>query len=1432
MHDKLKDLLVKIKLDEKYYPFFNGGTLKLVVNTKQKSWTININIDTILPANVYQLMIDSIRKTFADLPDVKEIRLKINANQIDYNLMATYWLYTLSQLTNDAPSITTLENNNLTIDNNQLTIDVINKIEQNKILKVKDKIETLYSLYGFKDVNINTKIDENQRNEIKQAINEDLKVNPIVVESKDKVNKNIIYGNLIKGKPYKISDILNEENDIIIEGYLFGVDYFESSKNNFKIITLKITDYTDSIYVKVFTRDTTEYEDLKTKLHAGDWLKIRGYTKNDIYSKDLVLNARDINKIEPKDEIIADAPEKRVELHAHTHMSQMDSVVGVKDLIKRAKKWGHKAVAITDHNSLQAFPEAYSEAKGIKVIYGVELTLIDDSIDIIFRPDDSKLKDNTYVVFDFETTGFNAGGGDTIIEIGAVKLHDGEIVDKFSELINLSRELPEKITEITGITNKMLKDKPTEVEVVKRFMEWVGDLPMVAHNAKFDASFLEMAYQKYNLGEFKNPLIDTLELSRTLDPSWGRHSLSHLVKRYDIPFDESSHHRGVYDAQATAMIFHQMIKKLTNRNINTLNEIDNLVPKEDIHKVGTGYHVILLAKNNVGLKNLFKLVSLANTKYLYKTPRILRSEIINHREGLLVGSSGCGDGEVFVLARSKSDEELANVINFYDYVEVLPISSYNHLIQMSDFANEAELKEHLQKIIRVSIDSGKLVVATGDVHLLDAKDKIYREIIINQKVPGGGRHPLARTNITNIPSAHLRTTNEMLAEFNFLDEELAKDIVIRNPNLIADMIEEVEVIKKQLYTPKMENAEQIIKDLVYKAAKEKYGDPLPTIIEERLEKELTGIISGGYDVIYLIAEKLVKKSNEDGYIVGSRGSVGSSLVATMLGITEVNPLPAHYICPKCKTTIFEIDGKPLGASYSSGYDLPDKKCDCGQMFNKEGQDMPFATFLGFKADKVPDIDLNFSGDYQAKAHDYTKELFGEQNVYRAGTIGTVAYKTAYGFVRGYMEEKNLHFRQAEIERLANGCVGVKRTTGQHPGGIIVIPDYMDIFDFSPYQYPADEINARWYTTHFDFHAIHDNVLKLDILGHDDPTVLKLLQDLTGVDILTIPFDDKKVLSIFSSPDALGVTKEDIMCETGTLGIPEFGTRFVIKMLEETKPKTFAELVKISGLSHGTAVWTGNAQELIQKKICDFKDVIGCRDDIMVYLSYNGLDPQDAFKIMEFVRKGKPTSDPEGWKPFEELMREKKIVDWYIESCRKIQYMFPKAHATAYVMMGVRIAWFKVHMPIYYYASYFSVRSFDFEIDTMIKGYDAIRDRVIELTNKGFDASQKETAVLDTLMIALEMWARGFKFGNIDLYKSDARYFIVDEDKKTLIPPFRTIEGLGDTVANNIVEERKKGNFISIEDLQKRSKLSTTLIDRMRIMGILKDLPESSQLSLF
>lgn len=1428
MHEKLKDLLIKIKLDEEYHPYFNNGLLKVVVNQKEKSWTFNITIDQILPVDVYKLMLNSIKETFSDLPNIKEFKLHINSNNIDTNLIKDYWVYTLETL----KLIHMLEHRHIELSESTLVSEVYNKVEYNKLLKHKDQIEELYHMYGFHKFDLDIIINENGREEIKKEITKDLEKSTEKLTPKIDAESNILFGTLIKPKADKISAIQIEENDVIIEGYIFSVDYFESSKSNFKIITIKITDYVDSIYAKLFSKDSSEFGSLKKKITTGIWVKVRGYTKNDLYSKDLVLNVRDINLIEPKEEIIKDeALVKRVELHTHTHMSQMDSVVSAKDLIKRAKKWGHKAIAITDHNGLQALPDAYHEAKDIKVIYGVEATLIDDSIDIIFRPNNSSLEDNTYVVFDFETTGFNAGGGDSIIEVGAVKLQNGEIIDRFSCLINPGRELPAKITEITGITNKDLKDKPSEEEVIRIFMEWTKDLPMVAHNAKFDASFLKMAYQKYNLGEYTNPLIDTLELSRVLDPSWGRHGLSQLVKRYEIPFDEDSHHRGDYDAEATALIFHKMIKKLTDKNIDTLNKINNLVSKEDLHKIGNAYHVTLLAKNNIGLKNLFKIVSLTNTKYFYKTPRILRSEIESNREGLLIGS-GCSNGELFNLARSKSSDELTNIVAFYDYIEVQPISVYNHLIQIGDFGSSEELKEHIKKLIKLGKDNEKLVVATGDVHQLEKRDKIYREIIINQKVPGGGRHPLARTNITSIPFTHLMTTNEMLEEFNFIDKELANEIVVTNTNIIADMIDNVQVIKDKLYSPKMENADSIIKDIVYQTSKEIYGDPLPLIIEERLTKELNGIIGGGFDVIYLIAEKLVKKSNNDGYLVGSRGSVGSSLVAFMLGITEVNALPAHYICNKCKQSIFEIDGEPLGSKYPSGYDLPDKICVCGNKMNKEGQDMPFATFLGFKADKVPDIDLNFSGEYQAKAHDYTKVLFGEHNVFRAGTIGTVADKTAFGFVKGFMEEKNVNFRLAEVERLALGCTGVKRTTGQHPGGIIVVPDYMDIFDFSPYQNPADDTTSKWFTTHFDFHAIHDNILKLDILGHDDPTVLKMLQDISGINILDIPFDDKEVLSIFSSPNALDITKDDIMCETGTLGIPEYGTKFVIKMLEETRPQTFAELVKVSGLSHGTDVWTGNAQNLIHNNTCEFKDVIGCRDDIMVYLSYNGLEPQDAFKIMEFVRKGKPTSDPEGWIPFENLMKEKKIVDWYIDSCRKIQYMFPKAHATAYVMMATRVAWFKVHMPIHYYSAYFSIRCSDFDIDTMIKGYKTIKDKVIEITNKGYDATQKETSILDTLMIAMEMCARGFKFGSIDLYKSDSRNFIIDTDNKTLIPPFRSIDGLGDTVATNIVEERQKSDFISIEDLQKRSKLSTTLIDKLRVMGVLQDLPESSQLSLF
>ena len=1314
-------------------------------------------------------------------------------------------------------------------------------------------------------------------------------------------------GKEITDEKTPINLIQYEMDNVTVEAKIFGIDLFESSKSNFKIITLKITDSTDSIYCKIFTKDEEEFNQYKKALKEGKYYIIRGYTKNDKYSNELVLNARDINISEKKDEERKDTAErKRVELHAHTKMSQMDGVADEEKLVKTAMNFGHKAIAITDHNGCQAFPHVFNlvtkynkgkeEKDKFKALYGTELTLIDDSVDIVLRPKETKLLDTTYVVFDLETTGFNAGGADSIIEIGAVKINNGEIIDRFDELINPGRKLPQKIIELTNITDEILEGKDNEENTVKKFKEWVGDLPMVAHNAKFDVSFIVMAHNKYNLGEFTNTVIDTLELSRALDTGYSRHSLSALVKRYDVPWDETAHHRGDYDAEGTALVFHKMLKKLVSRNFETIKDLDKLVSKDEIHKYGTSYHVNIIAKNKKGLKNLFKIISLANTKYLYKTPRILRSEIDKHREGLLIGS-GCYESEIFRLARSKTDEELSNLINFYDYIEVQPPEVYDHLLQLGDFANKAELLEHIKKIIRVTKESGKLIVATGDVHQINPEDKVYREIIVNQKVPGGGRHPLAKKDIKQIPSQYLKTTDEMLESFSFLPKELAEEIVIDNPNKIADQVDIIEVIIDTggiPFAPKIPNCTETTTDMVYEKAEGIYGCPLPYNIEERLASELygdepfntiknitpkenlneeeyqakihkklnevmksykegvinlfkeenpniteeeiknkmTGIIGANFDVIYLIAQKLVKKSNDDGYLVGSRGSVGSSLVATMMGITEVNALPPHYVCPNCKHSIFELNGKSLGADYGSGYDLPDMNCPkCGSKMNKEGQDMPFATFLGFHADKVPDIDLNFSDLNQAAAHEYTKVLFGVDNVYRAGTIGTVAEKTAFGYVKGYCEDKGISMRTAEVERLAKGCTGVKRTTGQHPGGIVVIPGYMDVFDFTPFQYPADDVTSAWRTTHFDYHAIDQDVLKLDILGHSGPTKLRLIQNITGDDVTKVPLDDKETMGIFLSPKPLGVTKEQIMNDTGTLGIPEFGTPFTLQMVKETKPKTFAELVKISGLSHGTDVWNGNAKELIDKGIVPFSEVIGCRDDIMVYLMYHGVEPIKAFKIMEFVRKGKASKEPEQWAEYVEVLKQADIEPWFIESCRKIKYMFPKAHAVAYVINAFRLAYYKVHKPAVYYAAQFSAEYDDFDIESMIKGYESVKQRIIEINEKGFDATNKESSILECLKVALEALARNIKFKPIDLYKSHYHDFVIDDDGN-LIPPFRAIDGLGEVVAKNIVEEREKREFISIEDLQKRAKLSSTLIEKLRSMGILDGMDESSQLTLF
>lgn len=1554
MDTKLESILKKVNYKNDYFIEFIDAKVDRV-NANESKLDIVIHNKTNLTTDAY----NELEKSFKDFFNIEEIYLYIIVDEIDNNKLLNEYKNIIGLLKKEKSLLEIFEDS-LVFEEEKYLIKAAHEFEKSTIEKYIPRITDYLEKRGF-DIDIDVVLSQEERENIKNTINSDLKVKvpiPKIIKQEEKpqeknnftnfnkpkyekkeVNEDTVKGRVIKDDAVSIKTIVGEEESVTIEGEVFGTEEFEPASKAFKILTIKLTDYSDSIYCKIFSRDEEEFSSLKKNCKTGAWLKLRGSTKLDKYAgNEIVLNIRDINKIAPKKikKIIDDAPVKRVELHAHTMMSQMDGVTKLDlgkhtcELVSNAIEAGYRGVAITDHNGCQAFPISYqlirAHNKGIenvkdhfKGLYGTELTLVDDTVYVVVRPNDLPLEGTTYVVFDTETTGFNAAGEDQMIEIGAVKLKDGEIIDRFDELINPGYHIPDHISELTCITDDMVKDSDSEEEVTKRFLSWVGDCPLVAHNAKFDISFVSMAMKKYNLGEFNYTVLDTLELSHILDQAYARHSLSALVKRYNVPWEEDAHHRADYDAEGTALVFAKMLQKLIAQNYDTIRDLERLIPKEEIHKFGRTYHFNAIAMNKTGLKNLFKIISLANTVYLYKTPRILRSKLEELREGLLIGS-GCYESEVFIQSRSKEGEELTNVINFYDYVEVQPPEVYGHLIQTSDFKNEYEVQAHISKIVRATKDAGKIIVATGDVHHFYREDKIFREIIVNQKVPGGGRHPLAKRDIKSIPSQHFRTTNEMLKDFEFLGKDLAYEIVVTNTNKVLDMVDEIEVIidtRGIPFSPRVKSDDgtsyldcpRVVADLVYSKAASWYGSPLPYNIEERIakelygdivykcfsdkvhledadiskeefdkkvfsmvhdaitggfdnvkeilkkylssiwteedgelnddslnkkvKKELGGIIGGGFDPIYLIAQRLVKHSNDDGYLVGSRGSVGSSFVATMMGITEVNPLPAHYRCLNCQTSIFnDENGNALGSEYSSGFDLPDKNCPkCGSPMYKDGQDMPFATFLGFNADKVPDIDLNFSDLNQASAHEYTKVLFGVDNVYRAGTIGTVADKTAFGYVKGYCEDKNVMMRTAEVERLAAGCTGVKRTTGQHPGGIVVVPDYMDVSDFTPFQFPADDPTSPWRTTHFDYHSIEEDLLKLDILGHSDPTQLRMIQDLTKTDILKVPMDDKDTMSIFTSTKALGVTNEQIMCPTGTLGIPEFGTPFTISMVSETKPTTFAELIKISGLSHGTDVWLGNAQELIKNNIVPFKEVIGCRDDIMVYLMYHGVAPIKAFKIMEFVRKGRASKDPETWKTHRKTMEDAGIEPWFIDSCQKIKYMFPKAHAAAYVISAFRIAWYKVHMPVYFYASWLTSKATDVDVETMIKGYDAIKSKIEDIQLKGYEATNKELGILESLKVCLEATARGIKFVPIELDKSNATVWNV-KDENSIYPPFASIDGLGDTVANNIVNERKKQNFLSIEDLQNRCKISTTLIDKMKSMKILDGMDESSQLSLF
>ena len=1930
MQEKLLNFFNSIGFTDEDGDFVDASISKVVLKKKEEIFEVFIeNERPINPVRTFEL----IKCASKGINGKNKCHINFIYNDMDDDDILEAFKVLLGDLITKRPSLVSLENKNIAVDDDFIIVELDSKSEEYDMIKkeLNGLSEGLVEL-GFYEMEITTAINVENQKKIQEEIEADrtrhIEVEYSVPEPQSGGGGSYGNGSWTPKKKIEysreglvtIASIDQEENNVHLEAYIFGAEFNQLKTKDGRdlyLITLKISDNTSSILAKTFAKDEEDFIAKSKELKSG-WFSFKGQVRFDNFADDLVFNFRSYEPLEnvPTFKRLDNEPVKRVELHAHTMMSQMDGVCDEVKLVKQAMDWGHPGIAITDHDCCQSFPHVFGEVtsfnKGLKkkaqgridelkasleeiktsgneegiaemekmiaqaeedkknlkffkAGYGTELEMCESYLNVCFNPNDELIEGNTFVIFDTETTGFNPGLGDSMIELGGVMIHNGEVVDRFDELINPGHHIDEQITRVTDISDDDVKDADNEENVTKRFKEWIGKLPLVAHNARFDKNILDMAYYKYGLGKLENPIIDTLMLSRVINRDLKKHSLKALGKFYGIDTGEADdedeetvnetgvtgkvideeiggafksikvdgeevlnierqeyydvdisteekvkkyrniyhletihkaskteevnieievndgvelvdfvdkvtlhpaendieikftddfgektltlvvyvgqHHGADVDSENTGYIFNKMLTQIKGvekisdlNNLKLLEEIsfqnnpklmdhigelvsyrnyvykpgeeeevpedlgmpfekfgnteyrwkfpwcheDNLQMYENIpgktftEHIANAYdnmkHVTFIAKNQQGLKNMFRIVSFANTNFIQRNARIPRKLIEENREGLLVGSA-CLNGEIFYMAETRPDEDIIEAMKFYDYIEVQPPENYSHLLRGHDINNVEHLYKCLKRIIDCAKKAGKLIVATGDVHNISKEDRLYREIIVNQNVPGKGRHMLARylagsnkrnTNLDNIekcidkaasqgvkledieqkvlkyiyvltkigkiaitasniasiyapnkkdekeeafkgkdgeaeklkavsaalrklnvagivkekdgeyslngnyndsetvtqghiPNQFFRTTREMMDEFAFLnDAELIKEIVIENPNKLLDMIEEIEVVDypDKPYSPIIEKSQETCRDLVFDKAHSMYGNPLPRNIEERIAQEfygdkimglveekiklehpdmsdeevdkilpetihevimsgydgvvalmaarlkreaeeplsdedaiekakasLGGIIGGGFDVIYLIAQKLVKHSNDDGYLVGSRGSVGSSFVASMMGITECNGLPSHYYCPGCCHSEFlNEEGRPYTEEYASGFDLPAKDCPkCGTLMIHEGNDMPFATFLGFNADKVPDIDLNFSGDNQPSAHEYTKVLFGTDNVYRAGTIGTVADKTAFGYVQGFYEERlydvlkieaqsyglpvmgkddlkkkgviKSFIRTPEVERISVGCTGVKRTTGQHPGGIVVVPGYKDIWDFTPFQYPADDPNSAWRTTHFDYHAIDADLLKLDILGHDDPTVLRMLQDLSGIDVTKIDLGDPDTMKIFTGPEILGVDRYKLRgltdkdgrkyCPTGTLGVPEFGTSFLLGMLEETKPTTFAELIKISGLSHGTDVWLGNARDLCtpnEQGIIEvpFKNVIGCRDDIMVNLIAWGMKPAKAFKIMEFVRKGKASKDPETWKDHAATMKEAGIPEWYIESCRKIKYMFPKAHATAYVTSAFRIAWFKVHHPIWYYCAYLSIRRDQFDIASMIKGEAAIRAKIDEIDAKGNTASNKELDTRETLCICLEMVCRGFYFANIDVDKSDGKKFIITEDQKGLIIPFRALDGLGDNVADAIVKAREGGPFISMEDLRNRGKVNNSALEKLKELGCLDTLPESNQLSLF
>lgn len=1225
-------------------------------------------------------------------------------------------------------------------------------------------------------------------------------------------NAKVIYGNRIKSKPVPLKDISIEDGNVTVWGKVFSLDIRDTKDGKRKIINFNITDKTNSYTVKIFEA-VQNCEQLVAGISNGKTVMLRGHVEYDDYIKTYCIKANSIMLI---DEITVEdtAPEKRVELHMHTNMSAMDGMTSAAKLVARAAKWGHKAVAITDHGVVQAFPEAATAAKenGIKIIYGMEGYYVDDSVKIVSGSGDMPLN-GTFIVFDVETTGLRTDKV-RLTEIGAVKYVDGAEKARFQTFVNPEMPIPSKITELTGITDSMVANAPKEAEAVKKFFEFCGDGILVAHNATFDTDVLKHTCRRNGI-EYSFTHIDTLVMAQSLVEGIKNYKLDSLQKHFKLPaFD---HHRADEDAGALAGIFEKLIELCKEKGIENVSEINEKLPL-NIKRLPT-YHIILLAKNKVGLKHLYQLISKSNLEYYYRHPRIPKSELLAHREGLIVGSA-CEAGQLYqAIFMGRQKEMLLDMAGIYDYLEIQPNGNNAFMIREGMVDSEEELNEINRSIINLAQELEIPVVATGDVHFMEESDKVFREILM----AGQGFKDASQQ-----APLYFKTTQDMLNEFKYLGEETAYEVVIKNPSLIADMCEEIKPIPDGTYPPKIEGSDEELRKICYERMEDYYGSPLPPYIKERLDKELESIIKNGFAVLYIIAQKLVWNSMENGYYVGSRGSVGSSFVAFAAGISEVNPLVPHYICEKCKHSEFFHKGE-----FGSGYDMPPKNCPvCGNEMHRDGHDIPFETFLGFYGDKQPDIDLNFSGEYQFYAHRYTEELFGKSHVFKAGTIGTLADKTAFGFVKKWAEEKGVILSRAEEERLVQGCVGVKRTTGQHPGGMVVVPADMDAEDFTPIQHPADDADSIHRTTHFDFHSLHDTILKLDNLGHDVPTLYKHLEDLTGKCVMDVDICDPKLYQLLTSPEPLGVTAEDIDCETGTLSLPELGTPFVRQMLMESKPKNFSDMLQISGLSHGTDVWIGNAQELIKNGTCTISEVIGTRDNIMVYLINKGVEKGMAFKIMEIVRKGKATkllTDEH-----KQAMKDNGVPQWYLDSCMKIKYMFPKAHAAAYVSAAMRLAWYKLYCPVEYYATYMTVRGEDIDTASVLAGRGAVKKKMEEIKQKMLmkTATAKEEGTFTSLQVINEMMARGIEILPIDIYKSTANKYTIENGKIRL--PFSAIAGCGGRAAEGLENARNDGggDFLSMEDFQLRSGASKTIIAALEEGGAFESLPKTTQLSFF